>query len=39
MEASRVGNREMVELLMEFGADPNTVNGVSFQSRQCYMMC
>ena len=29
MEVSRVGNRDMIQLLMEFGADPNTVNGVS----------
>ena len=29
MEASRTGNGAMIRLLMEFGADPNTVNSVS----------
>ena len=29
MEACRVGKTEMVELLINHGADPNTVNRVS----------
>ena len=29
MEACRVGKTEMVELLLNHGADPNTVNDVS----------
>ena len=29
MEACRVGKTEMVELLINHGADPNTVNHVS----------
>lgn len=28
MEASRVGNKEMIQLLVKFRADPNTTNGV-----------
>ena len=30
MEASRVGNAEMAQFLIENGADPNVVNGVSY---------
>ena len=29
MEAARLGNREMIRLLVEYGADPNTTNEVS----------
>ena len=29
MEASRRGKADITRLLMEYGADPNTVNGVS----------
>ena len=32
MEAARLGNREMIQLLVEFGADPNTTNEVSHTS-------
>ena len=29
MEASRIGDRAMIQLLIEFGADPNITNAVS----------
>ena len=33
MEAARLGNKEMIQLLVEFGADPNTTNEVTLYPR------
>ena len=30
MEASRLNNKDMINLLMDYGADPNRVNSVSW---------
>ena len=38
MEACRVGKTEMVELLINHGADPNTVNDVSLNANPLQLL-